>query len=355
MNKPRSRRRDHGRVPHCMGKMTMKDISVESGVSMATVSRAIHFPHLVRPETRNRIYRVMDKLQYVYNATAGDLSRNRSSIIGVIIPTSKSLIFSSSLVALQEVAQENNYSLIIGSSRYDTRTERKLLQQFKERRLSGMILTGFVMGQESSIKELIQSGIPCVVIWDKLAGGELSYVGFDNFKATYSMTEYLIRLGHRHIGLIIGPFSKVERVRKRLDGFKAALEDHGLTYRPEWVLEKEPTLIDGKEAMKILLASAQRPTAVFAASDSLALGAMAAVREAGLKIPDDISLAGFDDVDVSAYFNPPLTTIRVPAYEIGLMAMKILLEMVNDPTMPVQQYCMETSLVVRGSCSAPRS
>ncbi len=351
MNKQGSRRREHASAAHCISKMTMKDISRESGVSIATVSRAIHFPHLVRPETRERIYLVMNKLNYVYNATAGDLSRNRSSIIGVIIPTSKSLIFSSSLLALQEIAQENNYSLIVGSSKYDTRIERKLLQQFRERRLAGMILTGFVIGQESSIKEIVDSGMPCIVIWDKLDAGDLSYVGFDNFRATYAMTEYLVGLRHRDIGLIIGPYSKVERVSKRLDGFKAALASHGLTFHPEWVLEKEPTLMDGKEAMNTLLSLPERPTAVFAASDTLALGAMAAIREAGLRIPEDISLAGFDDVDVAAYCNPPLTTIRVPAYEIGLKAMKILLEMVNNPATPAQRYCMDTSLIVRGSCS----
>ena len=340
-----------------MKKITMKDISRESGISVATVSRAIHFPHLVRDETRDRIYRVMDRLHYVYNATAGDLSRNRSSIIGVIIPTAKSLVFSSSLLAVQEIAQENNLSLIVGSSKYDEQIERKLLQQFRERRVAGVILTGFVIGQESLVLDLVDSGIPCVVIWDKLEESRLSYVGFDNFQATYRMTEYLIALRHRDIGLIVGPHSKVERVSKRLEGFKAALNDYGLRFHPEWVWEREPTLVEGKEAMGRLLALSKRPTAVFAASDTLALGAMAGIRDRGLKIPDDISLAGFDDVEVSAYCNPPLTTVRVPAYEIGQMAMKILLQMIEDPSLPLRQYCLDTSLVVRSSCGelAPAS
>lgn len=333
-----------------MSKITMKDISREVGVSVATVSRAIHYPHLVRSETRDQIRRVMDRLGYVYHATAGDLSRNRSSIIGVIIPTAKSLIFSSSLLALQEIAQEQNYSLIVGSSKYSAQIEHQLLKQFKERRVAGVILTGFVIGQESLVKELVQSGIPCVVIWDKLEDSDLSYVGFDNFKATYAMTEYLIGLRHRDIGLIIGPHSKVERVSKRLHGFKAALRDNGVLFRPEWVLEKEPTLIDGKEAMNRLLSLPQRPTAVFAASDTLALGAMAAIREAGLRIPDDVSIVGFDDVEVAAYCNPPLTTVRVPAYEIGQMAIKILLDKVNNPADTVRQYCLDTNLIVRNSC-----
>lgn len=332
-----------------MKKITMKDISRESGMSVATVSRAIHIPERVRAETRDRIYRVMDRLHYVYNATAGDLSRKRSSIIGVIIPTAKSLVFSSSLLALQEIAQENNFSLIVGSSKYDARIERKLLQQFRERQVAGVILTGFVIGQESLVLELVDSGIPCIVIWDKLEDSELSYVGFDNRQATYRMTEYLIRLRHRDIGLIVGPYGRVARVSRRLEGFRAALEDYGLPFRPEWVYEREPTLVEGKEAMSRLLSLSHRPTAVFAASDTLALGAMAAVRESGLNIPGDISVVGFDDVEVSAYCNPPLTTIRVPAYEIGQLAMKILLQMIEEPSLPVRQFCLDTSLIVRDS------
>ena len=121
----------------------MAGISKMAGVSLATVSRTIHSPHLVRKKTRERINQVMEKVNYVYHATAGDLSRMRSSIIGVIIPTAKSLVFSSTLQAIQEAAQQNNFSLVAGSSKYDIGSELRLLQQFKERRLAGIILTGF--------------------------------------------------------------------------------------------------------------------------------------------------------------------------------------------------------------------
>jgi DNA-binding LacI/PurR family transcriptional regulator len=331
-------------------KITMEEISKMAGVSLATVSRTIHSPHLVRKETRERINHVMEKVNYVYHATAGDLSRKRSSIIGVIIPTAKSLVFSTTLFAIQETAQQNNYSLITGSSKYDIETELKLLQQFKERRLAGIILTGFVIGQKDLVKELVKGGMPCVVIWDKLDDSDLSYVGFDNFKATYAITEYLISLRHKRIGLIVGPYTKVERVKKRLEGFKAALKDYGITYDPSLVIEKEPTLIDGKEAMSRLLSLSVRPTAVLAASDTLAVGALSAARDMGLRSPKDISLAGFDDIDVAGYCNPPLTTVRVPAYQIGQIAFKILIDMVNARSSQVQQYCLDTSLIIRESC-----
>jgi DNA-binding LacI/PurR family transcriptional regulator len=151
--------------------------------------------------------------------------------------------------------------------------------------------------------------------------------------------------------LIVGPYTKVERVRKRLEGFKSALEDNGLTFDPEMVIEKEPTLLDGKEAMGRLMSLQVRPTAVLAASDTLAVGAMAAARDLGLGIPEDVSLVGFDDIDIAAYCNPPLTTVRVPAYEIGRIAMKIILNMISDfNESRVQQYCLDTNLVIRDSC-----
>ena len=321
-----------------------------AGVSLATVSRTIHSPHLVRKSTRERVIHAMEKVNYVYHAAAADLSRKRSSIIGVIIPTARSLVFSTTLQAIQEAAQQNNYSLVTGSSKYDMVTELRLLQQFKERRVAGIILTGFVFGQKDVIKELVKGGMACVVIWDKLDDPDLSYVGFDNFKATYKITEYLISLKHRRIGLIVGPYTKVERVNRRLEGFKAALKDYGLSYDPALVIEKEPTLVDGKEAMSRLLTTPERPTAVLAASDTLAVGALAAARDMRLRVPEDISLAGFDDIEIAAYCNPPLTTVNVPAYEIGQIAFKILLNLINDKSSHVEQYCLDTSVIVRGSC-----
>ncbi len=148
--------------------------------------------------------------------------------------------------------------------------ESTLLRQFQERRLAGIILTGFAIGQESAVKEVVQSGIPCVVIWETLEDSSLSFVGFNNFTAAYSMTEYLIRLKHQRIGLILGPYTKVRRARRRLEGYQAALSDNGLRYDPRMVIEKHPTLQEGKEAMQKLLSMRQPPTAVFAASDMLA-------------------------------------------------------------------------------------
>ena len=333
-----------------MSRIRMQEIAVKAGVSLATVSRTIHSPHLVKTETREHIRQVMTEYHYVYNMTASDFSKKRSSVIGVIIPTTKGAIFSNSTQTIQEKAQEKGFSLIIGNTGYDGDVESTLLRQFQERRLAGIILTGFAIGQESAVSEVVQSGIPCVVIWETLEDSSLSFVGFNNFTAAYSMTEYLIRLKHERIGLILGPYTKVRRARRRLEGYLAALGDNGLRYDPRMVIEKHPTLHEGEEAMRKLLSMRQPPTAVFAASDMLAVGALAAAREKGFRVPEDVSVAGFDDIDFAAFSNPPLTTVRVPASQMGKMAVEMLVEMIEGNSGEVRQITLDTELIIRGSC-----
>lgn len=333
-----------------MSRIRMQEIAAKAGVSLATVSRTIHSPHLVKTETREHIRQVMTECRYVYNVTASDFSKRRSSVIGVLIPTTKGSIFANSTKTIQEKAQERGFSLIIANTGYDGEVESMLLRQFQERRLAGIILTGFAIGQENAVREMVQIGIPCVVIWEALEDSSISFVGFNNFTAAYSMTEYLIRLGHECIGLILGPYTKVRRAKRRLEGYQAALRDYGLRYDPRLVVERQPTLHEGKEAMEKLLSVRQPPTAVFAASDMLAIGALAAAREKGLKVPDEVSVAGFDDIDFAAFCNPPLTTVRVPAVQMGEMAVEVLMEMIEGNLREAKRIILNTELVIRESC-----
>jgi len=337
-----------------MGKrLTMEDIARLAGVSKATVSRTINSPHLVRPEKRERIKKIMESNHYIYDAVAGDLSRKRSSVIGLIIPTVRSSIFASSTHGIQECARENGFSVLIGNSNYDPELEAALLKLFQQRRVAGLILTGLTTGVEHLVREVGWSGIPCVVTWEIVQSGSVSYVGFDNFKAAFTMTEYLIRLQHRRIGLIIGPYRRIGRVRMRLEGYRAALESHGLPFDESLVVECNYTLIEGREAMVRLLSRPERPTAVFAASDVLAMGALAAARDKGLRVPEDVSVAGFDDIDFAAYCMPPLTTVRVPAYEMGQLAVRVLLDLINGDPREFRHYCLDTDLIIRASCDVP--
>jgi DNA-binding LacI/PurR family transcriptional regulator len=290
---------------------------------------------------------------YVYNAAAADLSKPHARLIGVLIPTANKSVFAETLIAIQEKTQENVFSLIIGNTRYDQALEKELVQNFQERRVAGIIFTGFTFGQEKLIRQLMDQGISCVTIWEKLEDSDLNYVGFDNLKAACSATDYLVKLGHRRIGLIVGPYKKVGRVNKRLLGYQKALKENDIDFDPTLVVATEPDLMEGRQAMRQLLSLQNRPTAVFAASDRLAIGGLLAIKQAGLTVPQDMSLVGFDDVEFAAYCDPPLTTIRVPAREMGYLAVRELLNCIKSPAGAARQYCLDTDLVIRDSCSTP--
>jgi len=334
-----------------VAKLNMEDIAKLAGVSLATVSRTIQTPQKVRPKTRARVLSVMKKHNYIYNATAADLSRQKTKVIGLLIPTTRSPVFASSILAIQEECQNNGYSVILGNTQYDAQIEERIIMQFQERRVAGVILTGFTFVSEKAVISLNEARVPTVVIWEKLEDPRINYVGFDNYQTAYSMTEYLIKLGHQRIGLIIGPYNKVGRVRKRLAGYKSAMEKSGLDIDPALIIETEPTLKNGYTSMSRLLQLSQQPTAVFAASDVLAIGALKAVKEKGLNVPQDISLAGHDDIGFAAYTDPPLTTVRVESYIIGRLAVEVLLEAIEKGNEDVKQYCLDTDLIIRESCT----
>lgn len=336
-------------------KLTMQDIATFAGVSKATVSRVMHSPHLVNQETRERIQQIMTEHRYVYNAQAADLSRKRASMIGFIIPTVRSSIHAEVIHGIQQKIRETDFVLIIGNTEYELNIELKLLDLFEQRRLAGIILTGIKPQTKELVNAAAKDHVPCVITWETVDDDTISYVGFDNFKAAFSVTQYLTSLGHRRIGMIMGPFQKVERVKKRFNGYKAALEKYDIAVDPDLVIEKEPTLVDGKEAMTRLLSLTERPTAVFAASDTLAMGALSAIKEKGLRVPEDISLAGFDDTDFAAYCDPPLTTVRIPAFEMGQLAVRVVLEMIENGPNHICQYCLDTNLIIRDSCQPFRS
>ena len=194
--------------------------------------------------------------------------------------------------------------------------------------------------------------MPCVVIWERVESNAISYVGFDNRRAAFTATSHLLSLGHRRIGLIAGPFSVIGRVHKRLQGYREALECYDVPYDPDLVLERPPSLIEGKAAAQHLLSLDRPPTGIFAASDILAIGAMQAIHELGLEMPRDVSLVGFDDIEFASFMNPPLSSIRVDAIQIGRLAAEIAMEMASSPSRIVRQYCLDTDLVIRGTSGA---
>jgi DNA-binding LacI/PurR family transcriptional regulator len=236
---------------------------------------------------------------------------------------------------------------------FDAGRERMQLRQCRERSLAGLVFVGYMTQNEPMILDMAREGMPCVFLWDTMEGTAHHFVGIDNFAASHAMTSYLIELGHRRIAFVGAMFSTVQRVRKRLDGHLAAMRAHGVPVVPEYVSEYPPTLDNGRIAMRRFLDLPEPPTAVFCASDMLAIGSLTACREAGVRVPEDISVSGFDNIDFSAHACPALTTINVPSQMMGRLAGQCLLDIVRDGNTRPHQHTLETSLIVRESCGPP--
>ena len=341
--------------PVTTNKPTIQDIARMAGVSSATVSRAIHEPHLLHPRTLHKVQAVIAQQGYIYNAMAGDLSRRKSSVIGLFIPTAESAKISTTAIALQDVINKYGFPIIINNSFFDASLERSLLRQCRERALAALIFVGVMKENEPMIYSIALNEIPCAFLWDTLENTSYNYVGIDNFSASYDMMRYLLKLGHRRIAFVGAMFTQVGRVEKRLNGYLRALEEHNIPLRGEYILEFPPTLDNGILAMRSFLALAQPPTAVFFASDMLAIGALTTCREAGVKIPDQISIAGFDDISFAAHTYPPLTTVRVPAREIGTIAGSCMIDLLHNKQNTSFQHVLSTTVIVRETCAPPRS
>ena len=333
-----------------MKKINMERIAELAGVSTATVSRTINSPHLVKLETRAHILQIMEQNDYVYDALAADFSRKTTRVLGLIVPTIDSSIFSRFALGIQEAAAGQGYSVVISHTNYHQETESKLIDLFFQRRMAGIILVGLITNPKQLIDKSKKMRIPIVITWQIQPDLDMNVVGFDNYKAARSVTQYLISLHHRRIGLIIKDFAHIPRVKNRFDAYRSTLMEHDLEFDPSLVAERNISLVDGKEAMLHLLSGPNPPTAVFAASDVFAMGALAAAREMGLSVPGDVSVVGFDDIEFSSYTVPSLTTVRVPAYEMGKKGAEVLIKNIQNPNLRSIKYTLDTDLIIRESC-----
>lgn len=333
-----------------MSRPTIKDVAELAGVSQSTVSRALSAPEMVKGETARRVRDAAKKLNYVYNATAGSLSSRRTDALGVVIPSPAYSAFAINLMGIQEVCSERNFSCRIAASQFQPEKELLAMRKYHEQRVSGLIMAGIDPSNVPYLRAMIDDGIPAVVLWET-PGEEFSYIAIDNHKAAYDGVNYLIALGHERIALLSGPYTCAQRNVARLQGYRTVLEEHGLAFDANLVRSQLPTFLDGKEAMRACLLLENPPTAVLCVNDYLAIGAIRAIHEAGLRVAEDISVCGFDDVDISAYFNPPITTIKTPGQIMGRMAGEAMINAI-EKDIPLQaKYILDAELVVRSTCA----
>jgi LacI family transcriptional regulator len=331
----------------------LADVADVAGVSTATASRALNQPDTVTPRLRERVMAAVDALGYVSHGPARALASRRSYTIGAVVPTIDNAIFAHNIQALQARLFESGLTLLLASSDYNYEREQREVQSLVEHGIDGLILVGET--HERSVYRMVEKKrIPYVNTWIYHEDTPHPCVGFDNVQAAYQIGSYLLDIGHRRIAMVAGIRQGNDRAAERVKGVSAAMEERGVRFAPDHLVEHEYGIAEGRRAASRLLASPNPPTAIACGNDVLAFGVLFECRERGVNVPGDISITGFDDLDLAANIDPPLTTIRVPAAEMGRRSAEYLLaRLENSPTQ--QKTELQAALVVRETTAPPRS
>ncbi len=328
---------------------TLKEIAKAADVSSMTVSRALNRDGGVREETRKRIVKIAEKLNYHPNRIARALVSKRSNLVSLIVPDIKNQFFAELARGIEDKAREYGIHVIYSSSDNKPENLKNYIRYMMEMGVDGFILAS-VRLREPIVEELVQQRFPVVLVNRKLSGEKGNYVVIDNFKGAYMITEHLIKCGNRKIGIIMGS-SEMSTARERMGGYRKALSDYSLPLKKEYVFQGTFARDTGYKGAKRLLALKDRPDAIFAGSDHFALGVFDATYEAGIKIPEDIALAGFDDTEFSAHTRIGLTTVSQRKYEMGSMGFQILFRFIEGEEKDfVNRIVLEPRLIIRKSC-----
>jgi LacI family transcriptional regulator len=322
----------------------MKDIADRVGVSTNTVSRALANKPDISPETRGEILAVAKRLGYPY-ARATRVAR-RSKIVGLIVSDNSNPFFSRVVKGAEDAASQSGYHLILCNTDEDYGKEREEIELLLDRKVDGILITPAQVNRED-IAELAASGTPFVLVGRHFEGMEADFVIGDDKAGAYKAAEHLIRLGHREILFIDAP-DYISSAMERRAGVEEAFRDNGLTLAPELCRSCAPRQESAYNLTKGVLVEQLRFTAVFAFSDLMAVGVLQALQDAGLRVPQDVSLVGYDDIDWAPFLAPPLTTVRWDRYKLGFESVLMLLEKIEGSKLP-RHVILPTELIVRGS------
>lgn len=305
---------------------TMAEVAALAGVTKMTVSRVLRHPEKVTPATRARVSEAIATMGYVPNRLAGSLTAGATGLVAAIVPTLRHSLFADTLEGLSDVISEAGLDLIVSSSSYRTDVEESQIRSLLERRPDALVLTGLT--HTSSARDLLRTfGVPVVETWETGDEPVDMVVGYSNRKAAHAMTARLIRAGYRKIVFVNGPSDNNERARHRAEGYLAAMEEAGLHPQPIHVVHDEGAILPetGAQALRAIKTAAPDVDALFFTSDVFAVGAVLACRDLGIGVPDELGIAGFHDLDIGRVVSPALTTVHVPAMEMGRKAGEMIL------------------------------
>jgi LacI family transcriptional regulator len=334
-----------------MAPVSLNDVARAAGCSASTVSRVLRTPHVVRDEVAQRVLAAVRKLGYTPNNAARALRSRRTRVIGAVLPTLEHAIYAHLANALESRLTAAGYSLIVTTSGFDARKELEQTQLMIERGAEGVALVGDAHAREL-YEFLSLRNVPYINTYVYTPQAVHPCVGFDNRRAAGQITKYLLSLGHSEIAMLTGARKDNDRVRARIEGVEEALQEHGLTITQERIVEGPYAITAGRNGMRKLLNLPVRPEAVICMSDVLAFGCLAECTAAGIAVPRDMSITGFDDLDFAAHLNPPLTTMQVPAVEMGAQAGRFLMDALEGKS-PLDRVELEARLIIRGTTGPP--
>ena len=333
-------------------KPTLQDVANSAGVSTATVSRCLNTPDLVKAPVREKINQTIQQLGYVPHGAARALASNRTRSIGVIVPTIDNAIFAEAIQALQRGITEENYTLLLASSEYSLSEELRSVRSLLSRGIDAIVLVGEDHAPEVLSAIQLQQ-IPYVNLWVYNPESDYSCIGFDNVDAGKQLAKHLTELGHNDVGIISGFIENNDRALQRVNGAKDYLEAN--EKRVTKFIECKYSIDKGKAAMHTIMKEHPETTAIFCGNDILAIGAIAAARDLGLNVPEDISISGFDNIEIASALDKPLTTISVPAKAMGIEAARYLLDSIGQPDQKQQRIKLDANLIVGETTAKPRN
>lgn len=326
---------------------TLQDVAREAGVSTATVSRCFNSPDRVVDTTRERVLRIVEEMGYTRNFGGRALASNRSNTVGAIIPTMENAIFARGLQSFQETLAENNVTLLVASSGYDPERELQQIRSLISQGADGLLLIGHAR-PEKTYEFLQDRQIPYVVTWNYHSDSNSFNVGFDNRKAGTQIAQQVLNFGHKRIAIITAHTEFNDRALDRLNGVRDAMESSGIPTNNLEIIATTFSLKNGGDAFEELMTRTPRPTVIMCGNDVLATGAIARANEMGIKIPDEVSVTGFDDIDLAEVIQPKLTTVHVPHRRMGEFAARLLMDIV-DGKVGCQNVELDTEVVIRES------
>ena len=334
-------------------KITIKDIARIAHVSNTTVSRALNNQSRIRNETKEKILSIAKELSYRPDFIARSLVMKRTNTLGLVITTIANPFYTELAQGIEATARKLGYNIILCSTQSDLGTERLDIEMLRSKGVDGIILTSAHMG-DPNIVELAEEGFPIVLVnrrtYDPMVRGLVDYVGIDNIQGGFWAVEHLIKLGHRRIG-IIGGSSESSVGFERLEGGKRALAAYGLKQFNDYFLEGDFLKESGYRGGMKFIKMAEPPTAVFAANDYMALGTYQAVMEEGLKVPEEIAIVGFNDIEFTSMKGIELTTIGQKKYEMGALSVENLVERIEGRKVhPPQEIILKPELIIRRTC-----